>query len=498
MGWKKQSPKTPLFAIVGKGSLGDNLFIMAFSSILFLIYLFPVIFIGYYVLPPKLRKYWLLCFSMFLYFWGSPKFFFILILSVFLDYYLSFQLVSERNLRELFLWILILANLSLLIFFKYTGFLLSFLNPILTVTHLPTFPMLTILLPLGISFITFQKISYLLDVYQGKEKPAKILSDYVLYIFMFPQMLSGPITRYRELIPQISHPPISSQWENRLAGFFRFVFGLSKKILIGNVLGSEADHIFAVDAKLLSFDQAWYGILCYTLQIYFDFSGYSDMAIGLAKMLDYQLPENFNAPYISQSITEFWRRWHMTLGSFMRDYIYIPLGGNRGSAFMVYRNLWLVFLISGIWHGPSWNFVLWGALHGMFLVLDRLLEKKQIWRVPTMFKILVTFLIVVFSWVLFRTADLSQALAFYQAMFRWEFKNIALVEPYILSIFGIGLLLSFLPYFQKLKNFLDILRVPQKGKVGLGFQLGFILFLFWLTIGEIASTKFSPFIYFRF
>jgi alginate O-acetyltransferase complex protein AlgI len=471
---------------------------MAFSTILFLLYVLPVFLVVFYLTPKAYRNVLILVVSMILYFWGDPKFFFILLGSIVADFYLSRFLEKESAFRKSILIFAILLDVGLLVVFKYTNFIFASLSPLVTLFSLPPLPQVHWLLPLGISFITFQKLSYLFDVYQKKVPATKKLSDLMLYLFMFPQILSGPITRYREMIPQILSVQKVGSWENRLSGLLRFCFGLSKKILIGNVLGIEADKVFAVDGKSLSFDKAWYGSFCYTFQIYFDFSGYSDMAIGLAKMMDYEIPENFDSPYISQNITEFWRRWHMTLGRFMRDYIYIPLGGNRGSAFATYRNLWLVFLVSGIWHGASWNFVLWGAFHGLFLVFDRLTERKNGHLLPAYVNVAITFFLVNFSWVLFRTFDLNQALHFYQAMFRFEWKPIAVVQPYLLSLLVIGALLSFLPYSEKIAKWAGSLTIPKLRPSARFFQIALALFLLALSIGEIASSKFSPFIYFRF
>ena len=275
-------------------------------------------------------------------------------------------------------------------------------------------------LPIGISFFTFQKLTYSVDVYRKVHKPLNKVTDYALYILMFPQLIAGPIVRYNEIADQIEDRSANETMNNRLTGFFRFMIGLAKKVLIANVLGEQVDLIFSDTVNGLSTFTAWIGILAYAFQIYYDFSGYSDMAIGIGRMIGFRFPENFNNPYISQSITEFWRRWHITLGRFMRDYLYIPLGGSRVSNRRLYFNLWVVFLISGLWHGASWNFVIWGAFHGLFLVADRIILLKFfnfIGKVPS---IIITFLISLIGWVFFRADNLEIARDYLGRMIAFE------------------------------------------------------------------------------
>jgi len=243
-----------------------------------------------------------------------------------------------------------------------------------------------VVLPIGISFFSFQKLTYSVDVYRKVHGPLNRVTDYAMYILMFPQLIAGPIVRFNEIADQIEDRRNNETAENRLTGFFRFIIGLAKKVLVANVLGEQVDMIFAMDAAEITMGLSWIGIVAYAFQIYFDFSGYSDMAIGIGRMIGFDFPENFNNPYVSQSISEFWRRWHMTLGNFMKNYLYIPLGGNRVSTNKMYFNLWVVFLISGLWHGAAWTFVIWGAFHGLFLILDRLFllkVYKKIGKVPS-------------------------------------------------------------------------------------------------------------------
>ena len=255
-------------------------------------------------------------------------------------------------------------------YYKYFNFFIDNLNDVLGEGN--TYEVATIILPIGISFFTFQKISYSVDIYRKTAPPLKSLRDYALYIMLFPQLIAGPIVRYNEIADQLNNRKFRD-YNDRIYGIYRFAIALAKKVIIANVLGEKADLIFSSEASDLNASIAWLGIICYTFQIYFDFSGYSDMVIGLGRLMGFKFPENFNSPYIAQSISEFWKRWHMTLSNWMRDYLYIPLGGNRvNSKSRLYINLWVVFLISGFWHGASWNFIVLGAYHGLFLIFDRL------------------------------------------------------------------------------------------------------------------------------
>lgn len=257
-----------------------------------------------------------------------------------------------------------------------------------------TIEIATIALPIGISFFTFHELSYMIDVYRGIKPPMKKITDYALYILLFPQLIAGPIIRFNEISDQIQQRNQSNWINNCYDGLFRFTIGLAKKVFIANVLGKQVDDIFNLLDYQMDFLLAWTGILAYTFQIYFDFSGYSDMAIGLAKMMGFKFPENFNMPYIAKNITDFWNRWHMSLSRWMRDYLYIPLGGNKVHSYKKYINLWIVFLISGLWHGAEWNFIIWGAYHGFFLTLDKLIPKPSINRFYQIGSVCITFFIV--------------------------------------------------------------------------------------------------------
>ncbi len=421
--------------------------------------------------------------------------------STILDFYLvqKMDTAKEPKRKKRLLIVSLCLNLGLLAFFKYSNFFIENVNSFLQYSTGAEVPWTEVLLPIGISFYTFQTLTYSVDVYRGTHPPLKKLSDYLLYIMMFPQMIAGPIIRFNTIAKQITHREVS--YSDRMMGFYRFMIGLSKKVLIANVMGDKADSIMN-SIGLVSMDSstAWLGLIAYTFQIYFDFSGYSDMAIGIGRMLGFTIPENFNYPYTSRSITEFWKRWHITLGAWMRDYLYIPLGGNRVSAVRLYFNLWLVFLLSGLWHGASWNFVLWGIFHGSFLVLDRLFLKKALKILGRPISIIFTFFIVMLGWVVFRIESFELAVLYYQKLFAFDFERIIWQAD---KLFYFTLFLAFLFSFMRLIPKFGI-RLEQLSFTKsfsnrwMVFSFGFSLILFCLCLGTIASNDFNPFIYFRF
>ncbi|NLA23497.1 MAG: MBOAT family protein [Bacteroidales bacterium] len=356
-----------------------------------------------------------------------------------------------------------------------------------------------IALPIGISFFTFQKFTYSIDVYRGVHKPLERVWDLCLYILLFPQLIAGPIVRYHEIADQIVDRSHNETAQNRLMGFYRFIIGLSKKVLIANVLGAEADRVFEMQAMAMGSGTAWLGVLAYTFQIYFDFSGYSDMAIGIGRMIGFKFPENFNNPYISQSITEFWRRWHITLGRWMRDYLYIPLGGNRvKTKYRLYFNLWVVFLISGLWHGASWTFVIWGAYHGLFLVLDRLFLLKVYEKIGKFPSILITFIIAVVGWVFFRSPDIDYAFQFIGNMFSFNFVGVEYYDAEFWTILAIAIAFSFLTAFKFGLKIEQKVLYSDYSKYGY-YSMAFIsVVLLMISISSITASGFNPFIYFRF
>jgi len=352
-------------------------------------------------------------------------------------------------------------------------------------------------LPIGISFFTFQTITYILDVYRKVHSPLDKLTDYMLYIMAFPQMIAGPIVRFNTIADQIIKR--DEVIDDKLAGFYRFSIGLAKKVLIANVMAAQADQIFNGNILDLSTPNAWLGMVAYTFQIYFDFAGYSDMAIGLGKMMGFTFPENFDMPYTSKSISEFWRRWHMTLGNFMKDYLYIPLGGNKVSKRRMYFNLWVVFLISGLWHGASWNFVIWGAYHGLFLVLDKMFLIKFLNKIGGFFSTIFTFIIVMIGWVLFRSETLEFALQYIKKLFTFTLANDFYPRPDFSIMIFVSILFAFitsLKFGNKIKDFF-FNKNTYSIKQHILLTLMTIVLLF-LSVSFIVSSDFNPFIYYRF
>jgi len=473
---------------------------MVFSSITFLLVFLPLFLLIYYLTPHKFRNITLLVFSIFFYSWGAPKFIFILLGSTFLDFYLvRWMHNTPRSTKKRFLLAFsIFINIGLLAFFKYANFFVENMNNILAQFGAENVQWTAIVLPIGISFYTFQTLTYSIDVYRGKHKPLDHVWDYVLYIIMFPQLIAGPIVRYNHVADQIVHRRETS--DDRLLGFYRFCIGLGKKVLIANTMGQTADLILGGNLSELSMGMAWIGILAYTFQIYFDFSGYSDMAIGLGRMLGFKFPENFNNPYISRSITEFWRRWHMTLGGWMRDYLYIPLGGSRvKTQRRLFFNLWFVFLVSGLWHGASWNFVIWGAYHGVFLILDRLFLDKLLKKSGKIISTLVTFFLVIIGWVIFRIEDFDQAAIFYSRLFSFEFEPVLwrTLLPFLITLI-FALYFSFQTAFPSGEQLCDkVFGESYSSRMKIIFLIVSIVLL-GLSIASITSSGFNPFIYFRF
>ena len=364
-------------------------------------------------------------------------------------------------------------------------------------------------LPIGISFFTFQKISYIVDIFRGKNTPLKKISDLALYIILFPQLIAGPIVRYSEIKDQLQNRIANENIDNRLNGFFRFSIGLAKKMLIANQMSILADTIFNIPAGILTMGQAWLGSLAYAFQIYFDFSGYSDMAIGLGLMMGFRFPENFNAPYISQSISEFWRRWHITLSNWMRDYLYIPIGGNRvKSTVRLYFNLWVVFLISGFWHGAAWTFIAWGIFHGAFLILDRLFLLRFYKMIGKPLSIIITFIITLVGWVIFRAETFPQAMSYIVTMFDFGNMNLAIsttrgtydwfIEQRFIIIFGVASFFSFLPTINFIEKNMNSFFGTQGEKDFIFIKSILAIILLYICITEVISTGINPFIYYRF
>lgn len=475
---------------------------MVFSSITFLVYFLPIFLLAYHLTPNKLKNACILIFSIVFYAWGGPKFIFIILGTTFLDFFLvakMYEAKTEKTKRQ-FLVLSLLLNLGLLFYFKYSNFFIENINAVLGLVGVKEIKWLKIILPIGISFYTFESVTYVVDVYRGIHKPLKNFWHYQTYILLFPKLIAGPIVRYHDIADQITDREKNYTADVKLSGFYTFCLGLAKKVIIANTIGAQADDVFKLDVSQIDSAAAWVGALAYTFQIYFDFSGYSDMAIGLCKIMGFRLPENFHNPYLSGSITEFWRRWHMTLGAWMKNYLYIPLGGNKvESSAKLYRNLMIVFLASGLWHGASWNFIIWGAFHGLFLVLERLFLLKAYDKIDKVIPTLFTFLIVVVGWVYFRTEDLSYANHVIKQMFSFNFMDgkFALHNDFYFSL-SLAAFFSFFAFIPFTKNIQAKVYGENHTTGSTTVMLSLSIILFYISLSYIAALDFNPFIYFRF
>jgi alginate O-acetyltransferase complex protein AlgI len=475
---------------------------MVFSSFVFIYLFLPLLLAGYYVVPTALKNLVLLLASLLFYFWGAPYVVFLLLVLSLSDIVISNQFGRES--KKWWLSLGILLNLSALAYFKYANFFVDQCNAVLMGLGFSTITWIDIVLPAGISFFTFEKISYLVDVYTGKAKPAKKVADYVLFVSLFPHLIAGPILKYHDLADQIVARTHS--FEKFFKGWTRFALGLSKKVLVADEMGRVADNIFRLSSQDLTTPYAWLGIIAYAFQIYFDFSGYSDMAIGLARMFGFNFIENFNHPYTATSITDFWKRWHISLTNWMREYLYFPLGGNLLGELKTYRNLVTVFFVSGLWHGASWNFVLWGLYHGFWLVIERVWLLSRLERLPRFLSTAFAFVVVLMGWVLFRSKDLPSAIAMYGSLFDPSKLSIHLPSTLLMDIihsrgqviFVVAVLCSFVPasvIYQRWSSALMLKISPSIKTVCVGI---FSLLGMLLSTMAIADGTFSPFLYFRF
>jgi len=473
---------------------------MVFSSSFFLLYFLPIFLLVYQFVDKSYKNYIILIASLFFYSWGAPKFIFVIITSTIIDFYIVKRLYqsNESRQRKLLLFTSIFINLGLLLYFKYSNFFIDNVNNVLLYFGQQNIKWTSVALPIGISFYTFQTLTYSIDVYRKVHAPLKKVTDYLLYIMSFPQMIAGPIVRFNSIAEQITSR--NETIDDKLIGFYRFSIGLAKKVLIANVMGEQADLIMGGDLSTLNSSSAWLGIFAYTFQIYFDFSGYSDMAIGLGRMVGFKFPENFDSPYTATSITKFWRKWHITLGAFMRDYLYIPLGGSRTTnKSRLFFNLWIVFLLSGLWHGASWNYIIWGAYHGLFLILDRIFLARLLEKIGKFSSMLFTFLVVVIGWVIFRLENTSDITLYLSKLFECNFTSIPTTIPsfYIILIFAV--LFSFITFFSfgKMAEKYVFQKVTYSNNHHLIFFV-FAILMFVLSLSSITSSGFNPFIYFRF
>lgn len=470
---------------------------MIFSSVFFLFIFLPVTLLVYFVVPRRFKNLVILLFSLVFYAWGEPVYIVLMMFSILYNYICGIEMDThrsagrEKKVKHAF-WIAVAVNLGILGFFKYYGFLLENLNQILPVD----IPYRALPLPIGISFYTFQALSYVIDVYRGNEKAQRNLIYFGTYISMFPQLIAGPIVKYSDIAEQLSHRKESmTKFGEGTAWFLR---GLGKKVLLANNIGMAYEAIAALPAGETSVLSAWIGCAAYTFQIYFDFSGYSDMAIGLGKMFGFTFMKNFDYPYISKSVTEFWRRWHISLGSWFREYVYIPLGGNRVSKSKAIRNIFVVWFLTGFWHGAAWNFIFWGLYYGILLFLEKYAFKKWIEKLPSAVCHIYTMLAVMAGWVLFFSPTLKSALSYLGYMFGIgahgfiDSTGIYYFYNYIILFIIMGF--CSVPFTYK-----KFIKISFGGrKYGKAAAITVYTLIFVCSVAYLVNATYNPFLYFRF
>ena len=471
---------------------------MVFSSIPFLFFFLPICLILYYAVPYRWKNSVLLFFSLIFYAWGEPVYILLMFFATAVDYCngrLMERFDRNEGMRRLFLVCSVTVNLSVLAFFKYADFLIGTFNGIFSASIKP----LGLGLPVGISFFTFQTMSYSIDLYRRKVPMERNYLDYLTYVSMFPQLVAGPIVRYSVVNEELRHREIKK--EEVTEGLFRFMQGLFKKVLIANQAGALWEEIRALEAGSASVATAWLGALAFTLQLYFDFSAYSDMAIGMGRMLGFRFPENFNYPLSSVSVTDFWRRWHISLSSWFRDYVYIPLGGNRKGTLRHLRNMLIVWFLTGLWHGAAWNFVLWGLYYGVLLVLEKYVWGKALERLPKIFGHFYAVLIVVVGFVIFVFDDMGALGVYFRSMAgcagnawlgtggKWDLYNYrGVLASAVLQRFPVAC-----GFEKECEGAGDDMRMG----VSMAAMAGYVV-LFLVTVAFLVNDTFNPFLYFRF
>jgi alginate O-acetyltransferase complex protein AlgI len=472
---------------------------MVFSSIEFIFAFLPLtLLLNLFAFRRdiKLSNIVLLIASLIFYFLGEKWFVLLMVFSGFVDFFFGYliglewernQQKSASRKQKIYLGSALTLNLGILFYFKYSNFFLENLNLILKSLNLSGFDELNVILPLGISFYTFQSMSYTIDVYRREAKYTKSFTDFLAYVTLFPQLVAGPIVRYVDVAKELVQRSVSN--DDITYGIKRFIIGFGKKVIISNLVGEIADSIIDYQQGPFTLDQSIVSISSYTLQIYFDFSGYSDMAIGLGRILGFYFHENFNYPYSSGSIQDFWRRWHISLSTWFRDYLYIPLGGNKGGKFQTLRNLFLVFLLCGIWHGASYSFVIWGLFHGVFLALERLVNLKKVLPLAFLRKIYVL-IVVMTGWVFFRAPDLTSALNIFEGFLSLKIsdQNLLLDRPFLIGI-TLGCIFAFETPARVVRNLVD----KNSFIAGITYLL-----VFFISILLLLGQSYNPFIYFRF
>lgn len=463
---------------------------MVFSSLTFLFYFLPIVLIIYYIVPKKAKNIVLLISSLLFYFYGEPKFGILMVISILLTYIHGLLMDKYPKRKKLFLISSIVISSGLLVVFKYTDFIISNINMVL---H-SNIDLVKLSLPIGISFYTFQMISYIIDVYRGEAKVQKSFLKLATYVALFPQLIAGPIVRYTTIEDELDNRKYS--FDNFSNGVRRFVIGLSKKILVANVLASAISSFSTSQEKTVLF--YWIYGLANALQIYFDFSGYSDMAIGLGKMLGFNFPENFNYPYISKSVTEFWRRWHITLGTWFKDYIYIPLGGNRVGKIKWLRNILIVWFLTGLWHGAAWNFILWGVLYGVLLVIEKMGLLKVLEKIPSVISRAYVTLITIIGFIIFSGSSVSEILNNIGGIFGIGVSKFADLESlYCLKNYAAIFIIAIIGATPIMKNVVS--KISKKvSKLVNVIEPVFLTTLLIVCISYLVDGSFNPFLYFRF
>lgn len=458
---------------------------MLFSSITFLYYFLIILFIVYFITPKKYKNIVLLIFSLLFYFFGEPKYIIVLLLSCIINYIFG-NLVVGKN-KKIFLIIACIYNIGQLLIFKYTDFFIDNINSIFN----SNIPFTYTVMPIGISFFTFQALGYVIDVYRGKHKPASKLTDFMTYVSLFPQLVAGPIVRYSDVEKELIKRECT--YDKFSEGVRRFVFGLSKKVLLANVLGEIINNL--VNINVLS---SWLKPILFTLQIYFDFSGYSDMAIGLGLMFGFRFLENFNYPLIASSITDFWRRWHISLSSWFRDYVYIPLGGNRVSKLKWVRNIFIVWFLTGFWHGASWNFIIWGLYFGVILVIEKVLLGKYLEKTKVL-KYIYSLLIIVIGFLIFNSNSVNEIIISLKNMFLITDVPFSSKETiYYLKSNLLLIIISIVGATPVMKNIILKIQKSKYSRIIDFIEPIVYIILLTLCTAFLIDASFNPFLYFRF
>lgn len=463
---------------------------MVFASITFLYYFLPMFLILYFIVPRRYKNIVLLIFSIIFYFYGEPKYILLMLIEVLFSYFMTLSL--EKNKSKSLLGIIVSFHIFLLCVFKYFNFIITNINSIFD----GNISLLNIVLPIGISFYTFQIISYEVDVYRGKVKASKSLIDYMTYVFLFPQLIAGPIVRYETISKELKSRKVTL--EDFSYGVNRFIIGLFKKIVIANNIGELCNILnSSSEVSVLLY---WILGISYMLQIYFDFSGYSDIAIGIGRMIGFKFPENFNYPYIANSVTDFWRRWHMTLSSWFRDYVYIPLGGNRVSTLKHIRNILVVWMLTGLWHGASWNFIIWGIYFGVILIIEKYYLNKVLEKLPRVIRNIYAMFIVMISFIIFSSDDISSALVAIKGLF--SFSSLKLSNDFIIYYirsYGVILIGGLVLCTPLIKNVINKLRENKILNYIINiFEVIILVLILVVITSMLIDSSYNPFLYFRF